>query len=397
MCEHDEVTSTDTDDNLGQDQAPCGACNNRSAETTPADESATALQGRKGFLTLLAAVACTVFGSRLIIVSAFGSSVPVLDQWDGEAAALYSPYLKGTLSFGALFAPHNEHRILLTRLLALGHLELAGEWNTRLEMIFGALVLTAVVTWLAALLMPLVAPHRRVLFACFVALVFAFPIDFENTLWGFQSQIYLALFFGVAALVAFASARPFSPRWCGGLFAGVLAYFSYATGVAALVAAGILVSLQLATNVRKRCGREVAAVVVIVFVAVAIILSGSHSTKTISTLWDFVAGIAIFAALTLVGGIPLIFFCRYTLTSRPDVSHPAWMMVGFSAWVSIQLMLFVYGRGSLVAPRYMAIVLLVYPMALGKSPGVVGFRYPGWTGPDILLGVSLRGPGRAIA
>lgn len=326
-------------------------------------EKREAPTGRSGSLALLAAVACTVFGSRLTIVSAFGSPVPILDQWDAEGAALYSPYLNGTLTFANLFASHNGHRIVITRVIALGHLELAGEWNTRLEMVFSAVVLAAVITWLAALLLPLVAPHRRLLLASFIALEFAFPIDFENTLWGFQSQVYLSLLFGVAALVAFAAASAFSPRWFGGLAAGVLAYFAFATGVATLPAAAVLVGLQLATRARRRCGREIAGVVVIAIVAAALTLWGAGSTTPMSTPGTFVLGLGIFTALTIAGAIPIVLYCRHLLAQRPGVSDHVWVILGISGWVAIQLVLFAYGRGSAVAPRYLDVVLLVYPMA----------------------------------
>src|SRR4051794_35333507 len=82
-----------------------------------------------GKFAVLSAIACTVFGAKLILIAELGSPMPLMDQWNGEAANLYMPYLHGTLSFGDLFTPHNEHRIVLTRLLTLLHLELAGEWN----------------------------------------------------------------------------------------------------------------------------------------------------------------------------------------------------------------------------------------------------------------------------
>lgn len=52
---------------------------------------------------------------------------------------------------------------------------------------------------LVALLLPLVAPQRRMLLACFVAFLFGFPIVYEITLWGFQTQVYLALLLGIAS------------------------------------------------------------------------------------------------------------------------------------------------------------------------------------------------------
>lgn len=313
---------------------------------------------------VLAAVACTVLGAKLIAISALGSSTPLLDQWDAEAANLYAPYLRGTLSIGDLFAPHLEHRIFVTRMLALAHLELAGEWNTRLEMILDAVVHTVVITWLAALLMPLVAARRRMLLGCFVALLFALPIGYENTLWGFQSQVYCTLLFGLAALIAFAGARAFSWRWFGGLAAAVLSYLSYSAGVATILAAGVLVGLQLATQSRRRCGRELSAIAVLSSVAAAMVLWVASSPNPATTPWAAIQGFVLLAALTIVGAIPTAWFCRCTVASRPPITDRAWAVVGIGGWVAIQLGLLAYGRGTLVAVRYMDIVLLVYPVAL---------------------------------
>lgn len=387
MREHHEVPSSD---------AVVGHRRDESGLEVVGDGRADAPSG-SGVAALLAAIACTVFGSRLIVIAAFGSPVPLLDQWDGEGALLYSPYLKGTLSFAGLFASHNGHRILVTRLLALGHLELAGEWNTRLEMIVGAVVLTAVVTWLAALLMPLVARDRQLLLSCFIAVVFAFPIDYENAVWGFQSQVYLSLLFGLAAVAAFASAAPFSPRWFAGLAAGVLAYFTFATGVAALLSAGLIVSLQLVTNVRKRCAREVIAVMTMALIAVGLTLWGAGSATTMSNLWTFLGGLGIFATLTFGAIVPIVLYCRRTLARRPCLGDRAWVMLGVTTWLAIQLALFAIGRGIHVAPRYMDVVLLAYLVALVAvldlsdhasskvAGGKVSFRARTWVIPVIVV------------
>lgn len=312
---------------------------------------------------MLAAVASTVLGARLIIVSAFGSSMPVLDQWDAEGQALYSPYLKGNLSFVDLFASHNGHRILLTRLVALAHLELAGEWNTRLEMIFSAVVLTAAVTFLAALLIPFIPPHRQLLLSCFVALGFAFPIDFENTLWGFQSQMHLSLLLGLTALVAFAAAVPFSVRWFCGLAAAVLGFFAFATSLANLPAAGLVVGLQMAMGARRRSSREVAALGIMAAIAIAMAVWGAQGAKTMASASTFLQGLCIYAFLTIGAVIPLFAYFRRSLAKCSAVADREWILFALSGWVAMQLVLIAYGRGNIVAPRYLDIVLLLYPMA----------------------------------
>ncbi|OBF52857.1 hypothetical protein A5787_06950 [Mycobacterium sp. 852002-50816_SCH5313054-b] len=364
MGEHDELVLDPA--GVGPQQEPTAPAAEDQLETTalPADAPVDLSRRPQGMVALIAAVACTVAGSRLIVIWALGSPVPLLDQWNGEGQRVYGPYLRGTLSFADLFTPHNSHRIFIFRLLSLVHLELAGEWNTRLEMIFGAIALTAVATWLAALLMPLVAPQCRLLLACFVAFVFAFPIGYENVLSGFQSMVYISLLFAVAALVAFGTAQAFSLRWFGGLVAAVLSCLSFAAGVSTVLAVGLLVGLQLATKARKRCGRELAGVVVIASIAVAMILWEASGANPLSTPWTFIEGLVLFTARIILPLIPTVWFCWHTLARRPAISDHAWVALGIAGWVAIQVVLLAYGRGNLVAPRYLDMLLLAYPVGL---------------------------------
>lgn len=319
--------------------------------------------GRHSFV-LLAGIACTVLGAKLIAISCLASSIPIADQWDGEAVNLYVPYLQGTLSFGDLFAPHNEHRIFVFRILSLIHLELAGEWNTRLEMIFGAFVHTAAITWLAALLMPVVAAHRRIILASFVAFLFALPIGYENMLTGFQSQVYLMLLFGIAALAACSTARAFSVRWFCGLAAAILSYLSFATGVATIIAVGGLMVLQMLTKARPRSGREYAAVALMAFAVLAIVVWTASSAHPLSTPWTVVQGVLLLGARVIVAFVPVFWFCRYTIGRRPVVDDRAWVIVGISAWIAIQVAMLAYGRGNTIAVRYFDILLFIYPVAV---------------------------------
>jgi hypothetical protein len=232
--------------------------------------------------------------------------------------------------------------------------------------------------------MPLVAPQRRILLACFAAFVFAFPIAYENALWGFQCQVYLALFFGIAALVAFAPARPFSLRWFGGLAAAVLSCLSFGTGVATLLAAGGLAIVQLATNARNRRIREWAAVAVLAAAAAGMVLWESSGAHPMSTPWTFLQGLLLFTGAVILAVIPLAWFCWHTVARRAAVSERAWIPVGVGGWVAIQVVMLAYGRGTLVAPRYMDILLLAYPPALvavfafaDRARGMRSSRYAG--------------------
>ena len=102
----------------------------------------SSLRSREKRLSYLeyAALALMIFGARLWLIANYGSPLPILDQWDGEAAMLFKPFLEGTLRFADLFAPHNEHRIVLSRLLALALLRLNGQWDSLVEMTINAAI-----------------------------------------------------------------------------------------------------------------------------------------------------------------------------------------------------------------------------------------------------------------
>ncbi|PJE19002.1 MAG: hypothetical protein CK429_01425 [Mycobacterium sp.] len=303
-----------------------------------------------------------------------------MDQWEGEAAAIYAPYLKGRFSLGDLLAGHNDHHILPTRLLSLIHLELAGEWNTRLEMTLGALVHCALIIWLSVLLISLVSKRHRLILSCFIALLFAIPIGYENLLWGFQSQVYFVSLFGLGALVGLSAARPFSWRWAGGICSAILSFLSFGTGVAAILAAASLVSTQLVVGIRSRCRREVAGVALIWLIAVILIIFQVLSSTTHSNLLIFVKGCVSMATPAGLAMIPAIWLCRRTLAMRPPVTDQAWVIVGMAWFVVMQLLLIAYGRGAAFAIRYLDILILLYPIAIAALLLRAETRVGVWSG-----------------
>ncbi len=83
-------------------------------------------------------------GARLGLIERFGTPLPFWDQWD-EVRVVFVPYFQGKLSLPALFSPHNEHRILFTRLYDLALLLLNGQWDNLVQMTANAFIYTAVV------------------------------------------------------------------------------------------------------------------------------------------------------------------------------------------------------------------------------------------------------------
>ena len=95
--------------------------------------------------------ALVVIGAKYWMIAHYGSPTPLWDQWDAEGALLYPKYLGGTLQISDLIAPHNEHRILVTRLWSLLLLDLEGYWDPILQMVANTLILgTAVALFIAS-------------------------------------------------------------------------------------------------------------------------------------------------------------------------------------------------------------------------------------------------------
>jgi hypothetical protein len=129
-----------------------------------------------------------VLGARWWMIAHFGSPTPFLDQWNGEAASVYLPYLNGTFAWGDLLAPHNEHRIALTKLEGLLLLVANGQWDARLQMVVNAVIQAGAATALAAALWTLAGRRHLDAIALLVGIAFATPVAWENT-----SQVSVAV------------------------------------------------------------------------------------------------------------------------------------------------------------------------------------------------------------
>lgn len=67
---------------------------------------------------VVAGVFLTVLGARWSVVAVYSMDVPEWDQWDAEGLHLLVPWFRDRL-VPALFTPHNEHYVVLTKLLNL--------------------------------------------------------------------------------------------------------------------------------------------------------------------------------------------------------------------------------------------------------------------------------------
>ena len=200
---------------------------------TPVGPGKTAGLGRTAF-----ALFCLVFFARAWLIKVWGSPVPYWDQWDAEALGLFRPWLDGTLHWTDLFAPHNEHRIVLTRVADLALFIVNGHWNPWWQLLLNAALHAATAATLVGLFWPMVNGLTRTIGLLGLVLLFIAPAGWQNALWGFQSQVYFCSLLSGFALGGLLLAQPFKLNWWLGWTAGLLALFSVGSGV--LAAATVL-------------------------------------------------------------------------------------------------------------------------------------------------------------
>jgi hypothetical protein len=128
-----------------------------------------------------------VLGARLLIINRFGTEWPFWDQWDVEGP-LIDRWLTGTLHASHLLDMHNEHRLLLPRLLTLAEFLVSGRWDGRVEAAGSACLMAGLALGLWMALVRLDDGRRIRTWAWFVTPLVTLPFGWENTVTGLQSQ-----------------------------------------------------------------------------------------------------------------------------------------------------------------------------------------------------------------
>jgi hypothetical protein len=339
--------------------------------TLPPDEAPARLTAIAGCLLAIA-------GAKIWLVAAYGSAIPFWDQWDAEWARLFRPYLAGTLSFGDLFAAHNEHRILLTRLAALGSLLAGGRWDAVLQMLFNLVVHTAAAGLLLVVLSRSLDLGGALLLACFTLALFGLPLGWENTLGGFQLQFYLLVLLAPLSLLLLGSSAAFSPRWWLGTAVASLSYFSIAAGAFTLPVSIVLALAQLACGHRRRRA-EIAGLVLHAAIAALLLADvpavAGHAPLKAQSAAEWIAAVLALASWPATGAAwpsvvhlaaaallfaPVIAVAIAVARDRPPLTDARWLWLGLAAWTGLQILAFAYGRGSGAAgaARYRDVLII---------------------------------------
>lgn len=139
--------------------------------------------------------AALVFCARLREIHRYTGDVALNDQWKIEAADILAPWVNGTLSPWAFFAPHFEHVPLWSRLTTWLEVLVSGRWDPFLQTTVNAALYAGFVLLLVHWVIRQLRWAEAVAFTLLLVLGSALPHAWENITWGFQSQFPFALIF----------------------------------------------------------------------------------------------------------------------------------------------------------------------------------------------------------
>ena len=339
----------------------------------------------KHFSVWLAALFLVVLGAKWWVVQLYGSPLPLWDQWY-EAATFFRPWKEGQLTWGTFFAAGNEHRILFTRLLDMGVIELNGRWEPLVQMTVNAFLPAAFACGLAGCFWHLLGRKDGWLVCFLLAPFFALPYTAENTIWAINSQVYFLGLFFLPTLAGLGFSRPGNWRWWLGLAAAILGLFTMASGLIAPAAVGGLVALRAMRNRQITRDQWITLGSCLAVFGLGAALSvqrpdnynlRAHSVMEFATAlarnlsWPFFNA----PALAFLLALPLLVLLVWYL--RRDFPKPraAEFLLAFALWGGMQSAILAYGRANygdvIPASRYLDVLNVP---AIGGLLAAVLFR-----------------------
>lgn len=354
-------------------------------------------------LLLFTGFALLIIGSKLALIRFAGSDLPVLDQWDAEAEVTFRPWFEGRFGWAALVHPHNEHRLIITKLYALGLLLANGQWSGFLETTVNAILHAACALVLLTMSARWLRGVWRGAFGVLLVLLFSLPFAWENTLVGFQAQFYFLLLFSLGHLLFSLETDRFSWRWGLGQLCGVLALASMASGF--LSALAVLTTLAVRTVLhRSRWTRQHFTTAVLAMTLIAIgwwmrVEVSGHEPLRAHRVIDFARSLLQLLAWPSPAFLPWVlapatFFVWRTWRRRHAQTMDP-ILVGLLVWSLLQCAALAYGRGGglVLASRYLDLLALNVALGLvfivreldGRTRAIIGMLWLLATGTALVI------------
>ena len=324
---------------------------------------------------LCLALFTVVTGARWAAIDRFGSDMPYWDQWDAEAVQLLIPWFENDQFVSHLFQPHNEHRVVLTKLQNLALVLLGGQWDARLQCVANAVLSGLLAAGLWWTFTRDCARRWHVPLLALSAAAFGLPLAWENILGGFHSQQYWLLGLSALAIALLPFARPWTGAWWIGAGAGVLALGSMATGFFAATIVAVVVGVRLLrgdTSVRDSWPTFGIAFLVLATAAALRVEFPPHDPLKAGSVPEFLLHLMRslqwpWREQAWIGGLlwlpSLLLLVRSGTVSihaavprSPSDDRTVQTILALGGWVVLQLLATAYARGAgaqYPAPRYL--------------------------------------------
>lgn len=177
-----------------------------------------------------------LIGIKLYYIADFSYYTPFWDEFDTIGYQTLKPFTESTLTWTSLFAHHNEHIILFTKLNSIVLFYFNQLWDPQLEMIGNCIIHS-----LSALILLGIASHKhskatKYSLSILTIVCFAFPYSYISTLVAFQSQFYYFIFFTIISFYLLYNSNINSKMWWVGLIPLVLSFLCMSTGMIPVIA-----------------------------------------------------------------------------------------------------------------------------------------------------------------
>ncbi|MGH7997101.1 MAG: hypothetical protein ACREFX_12195 [Opitutaceae bacterium] len=303
---------------------------------------------------------CAVLGCRWALIHRDGMDLPEWDQWDAEGLYLLRPWKAHSLTLSLLWKPHNEHRVVLTKLEALGLAAADRQWDQRLEAAANAFLaaLIALSLWLYGA-ERISAFGWQIFWLLLMAAAYAGPDSWENVVRGFDSQQLYLVLLSLGAICWLLPRRASSLIWWLGAACAVLDLGTMASGFfAALIVAG-LIGFELVRKRRSVSGAVPSLIVSLLVVAVGVVTQHvvpGHRLLIARGVSDFVMTVVQalgWPAYRIMGLFSLALWAPWTVATvrylrgrwRADSATVA-VLVGLGGWAILQIFAAGYARGA---------------------------------------------------
>lgn len=167
----------------------------------------------------------------LFFILFFKIDLPYWDQW--ELVPLLEKLLTGKLTFGDIWANHNEHRILFPQVIMLS-LAYFTDWNITYELILNFILGIGIFSLLIHQISLLSRENgfriSKWVYPLIALIVFSIT-QYKNWTWGWQIQILMSVLATVIGIILLSKSATRLLYFFSSLFFGIIASYSFANGL----------------------------------------------------------------------------------------------------------------------------------------------------------------------